>query len=138
MKLFLDDIRDPSWVYGLGADKDWSVVRSYSEFTAWIAEHGLPDVVSFDHDLGGIDEDGNEVDPAQVPTGMDCAHALVEYCLDNGVRLPQFEVHSANVAGAANIRGLLLGFRDHQDREGLTAIAAISSVQMSNKGPHRI
>ena len=116
-QLFLDDIRDPSWVYGHGADSQWDVVRSFDQFQAWIQTHGLPDRVSFDHDLGGVDEDGNEVDPATVPTGMNCAHALVEYCLDGGFALPAFEVHSANGPGAENIRGLLESFVRHQAQE---------------------
>lgn len=115
-RLFLDDIRDPSWVYGPGADSQWVILRSGPEFYEWIRTNGLPQMVSFDHDLGGVDEHGNEVDPATVPSGMDCARFLVEYCLDHDQPLPEFAVHSANPVGAANIRGLLEGFRRHQAR----------------------
>lgn len=115
-RLFLDDIRNPSWVYGLDADSQWVVVRSGQEFYDWINTNGLPEVISFDHDLGGVDEEGNEVDPATVPSGMDCAHFLVNYCLDHDLPLPDFYVHSANPVGVANIRGLLDGFRRHQKK----------------------
>jgi hypothetical protein len=44
-KLYLDDIRTPK-------TKGWDIVRSYDEFVKWIEENGLPDKLSFDHDLG--------------------------------------------------------------------------------------
>lgn len=113
-QIFLDDIRDPSWVYDFGSDSQWVVLRSGQQFYDWVELHGLPDLVSFDHDLGGIDENGNEVDPATVPSGMDCAHFLVNYCLDHDLPLPRFKVHSANPVGSANIRGLLESFCQHQ------------------------
>lgn len=115
-QIFLDDIRDPSWVYGHGADTDWVVLRSGQQFFDWISHNGLPDLISFDHDLGGIDEHGQEVDPSCVPSGMDCAHFLVNYCLDHDLPLPQYKVHSANPVGSENIRLLLESFQSHQAR----------------------
>jgi hypothetical protein len=44
-KLYLDDIRKPP-------DDTWIVVRNFNDFCKHIETHGLPDVVSFDHDLG--------------------------------------------------------------------------------------
>lgn len=128
-QLFLDDIRDPSWVYGIGADSQWEVVRSYAQFIQWLATYGLPARVSFDHDLGGVDEEGDEVDPSTVPTGMDCAHALVDYCLDHQLPLPDFEVHSANGPGAANIRGLLTSFLRHQAQETRSPVNSTPSTR---------
>ena len=59
--LFLDDHRRPtdciSYMqlrtahYTLYSD-NWEIVRGYSEFVSWIEKNGLPDTVSFDHDLG--------------------------------------------------------------------------------------
>ena len=43
-KLYLDDIRIPQ-------TEGWDIVRSYDDFVNWIEMNGLPDVVSFDHDL---------------------------------------------------------------------------------------
>lgn len=56
--LYLDDFRDPidSAFYRkekVYAELDWIVVRSYNEFVKKVEELGIPDVVSFDHDLGG-------------------------------------------------------------------------------------
>lgn len=57
IKLFLDDLRLPSHVWRDTIDPDyeddrsWVIVRSYSAFVSWIMENGLPNLVSFDHDL---------------------------------------------------------------------------------------
>jgi hypothetical protein len=90
-RLFLDDVRDPP-------DASWVVVRSYEAFVAYIESHGVPDEISFDHDLG----DG-------VPSGMDCAKWLVE----TERPLDRFAVHSANPPGRANILALLENWRRH-------------------------
>ena len=88
-KLFLDDIRNPP-------DSSWDVVRSYDEFVSYISLNGVPDFISFDHDLGDA-----------VPTGMDCAKWLVE----TERLLPNFAVHSANPPGRINIFSLLENWR---------------------------
>lgn len=43
-------------------------------------------------------------------TGYDCAKWLVEYCLDNNLKLPKWNIQSANPVGKDNINGLLLSF----------------------------
>lgn len=92
MRMFLDDLRNPP------DNGPWIIVRSFDEFVDWIEKNGMPDFISFDHDLG----DG-------VPTGMDCAKWLVEHELP----LKNFAVHSANPPGRANIQGLLDNWRAH-------------------------
>jgi len=107
--LFLDDIRNPieasTYAKSRGVNPDiykleWIIVRDYFEFVNWITKNGLPELISFDHDLGEADE----------YTGMDCAKWLVNYCLDNNCALPKWAVHSANPAGYDNIKSLLLSF----------------------------
>ena len=91
-RLFLDDLRPiPDGHIGL---------RSYTEFVSYITDKGMPDFISFDHDLG-LEE-----------SGYDCAIWLVNYCLDNTLRLPQFDVHSQNPVGKENILALLNNFKD--------------------------
>lgn len=110
--LFLDDIRNPNEaatyaeVRGVNPviyKEEWVIVRDYLEFVDWIKKNGLPELISFDHDLGEADEH----------TGMDCAWWLVNYCLDNNCALPKWAVHSANPAGYDNIKGLLINFEKH-------------------------
>ena len=43
-KLYLDDERTPK-------TDGWDIVRNYEDFENWITTNGLPDEVSFDHDL---------------------------------------------------------------------------------------
>lgn len=96
MKMFLDDVRDAKVSY---PNEDMITVRSYVEAVEWIEKHGVPILISFDHDLG----DG--------PTGFDLAKWIVEKDLDEGVSFipPDFTymVHSANPIGRGNICGLM-------------------------------
>ncbi len=124
--LFLDDIRVPSdcakYMHTKGVDcriyhKEWVIVRSYNEFIEHIKANGLPEYISYDHDLGkgvetesrakGMSKKESRQLKQQEKTGMDCAKWLVEYCLDNNKPMPPFAVHSSNPAGAANIQSLL-------------------------------
>lgn len=125
--LFLDDYRMPidcaTYMYRKNVDcriyhKEWSIVRSYWQFVKFIEENGLPDFISFDHDLADVVELKEELPIEQwfdlannkEYTGMDCAHWLVNYCLDNNKQLPNYIVHSSNPAGTENIEGLLKSF----------------------------
>ena len=126
--LFLDDIRSPSWVHWMKlpsrCDGDWTIVRNFSEFQEHILLIGVPDFISFDHDLDmeGIQDSSLQSNPTHAspqgePSGMMCAKWLVEYCLDNHIKCPDFAVHSQNPAGRANIEGLLDGFAKFQLQE---------------------
>lgn len=110
--LFLDDLRVPAQVKWVDLPpRDWTIVRSYDEFVSAIEKRGLPEYVTFDHDLGmdamlaangGIEYAGPE------KTGMDCARYLVNYCLDHSLLLPQWSIHSINPIGKENIASYLL------------------------------
>ena len=114
-KLYLDDIRTPK-------SEGWDIVRSYQEFVDWITENGVPDEVSFDHDLsrehtkyffdnGGHDNPPNPQDTEFTEkTGYDAAKWLCEYCWTNGIPLPTWNVHSANPVGRDNIKQLINNF----------------------------
>ena len=91
VKLYIDDLRATPIGY--------QRVYSYKEFIDFIQNKGIPDFISFDHDLG-IEE-----------TGYDCAKFLVEYCLDHNLTIPNFTVHSQNPVGKENIEKLLNNFR---------------------------
>jgi hypothetical protein len=121
-KLFLDDIRQPKDACYLVKDNariyfedGWDIVKNYTEFVTWIKRNGVPDFISFDHDLADVHydvdfDDWNTHTADQLgieETGLDCAKWLVDWCLDNGFKLPQYLVHSANPAGRKNIQGYL-------------------------------
>lgn len=94
-KLYLDDIRNPK-------TDGWIVIRSYDEFVNWILENGIPDEISFDHDLSDTSITNN-----REMTGYDCAKWLGQYCWENGLPIPDWNVHSANPVGRKNIEGYL-------------------------------
>ena len=71
-------------------------VKNFDEFTNYIIKNGMPDLVSFDHDLGkGLQK------------GADCATWLVNYCQQKGIKLPKCFVHSANPNGQQIINSIL-------------------------------
>ena len=90
MPLYLDDLRP--------TPEGFDRVYSYEEFVDYLEREGLPDFISFDHDLG---ED---------LSGYDCAKYLVEYCLTHKLPLPNYQVHSQNPVGKENIERLLDNF----------------------------
>lgn len=114
--LFLDDIRCPPDVYhytkqDIFLREDWHIVRDYTEFVSRILENGLPEMISFDHDLGDTQDvkSGSQEDVEK--TGYDCAKWLVEYCMDHDTELPEFYCHSMNPVGKENIENLLNNFK---------------------------
>lgn len=130
--LWLDDIRDPEeeqWFIYHEQFKGDSVVwvKSYSDFTSWIKDNGLPYAICFDHDLGedvakskvssGMSKRQARREKRETMSGMDCAHWLVNYCMDNKLHLPLYEIQSANPVGKDNIDGLLKSYNKHSANE---------------------
>ena len=103
VRLYLDDERTPK-------NAGFVVVRNYQDFVDWIDTHGMPAYISFDHDIASYDNDGNE------KTGLDAAKYVVDYCIDNDVACPEFNVHSANPVGADNIESMLKNFTKFQNK----------------------
>ena len=135
-KLFLDDIRIPKDAIGLVPsnlnqiywENDWSIVRNYFEFCNYIQKFGLPDFISFDHDLAddhyndlfsdeNWSKDDNDIvlkyDDYVEKTGYECAKWLVDWCLENQKQLPRCIVHSANPVGKKNIETYLNNATKH-------------------------
>jgi hypothetical protein len=114
-KLFLDDVRTPEStfqymrlpVYNAGG---WEVVRDYEEFLFVVKTRGIPEVVSFDHDLADFHYLNQELDyenEAIEKTGFHCAKWFIYHCLDNDKKLPPLViVHSMNESGSLNIKSL--------------------------------
>lgn len=73
-------------------------VHTFEEFTDYIIKKGLPDMVSFDHDLG-----------AGLKKGAECAAWLKDYCEKNGLKLPKIYAHSANPNGRKEIAAIFGG-----------------------------
>lgn len=105
-KLFLDDERFPeavTWVkLPTHRREDWVIVRNYRDFCKVLTEKGIPEIVSFDHDLGLGRAAGF------VKNGKDCAEFLVKQ-LDSAAHIPVCYVHSMNPVGRYNILNVLIG-----------------------------
>lgn len=108
VRAFLDDVRpfpersDTNWD---GFDILW---RSVEDAINYCLENGVPDFISFDHDLGQYELEGSLYNRA---SGLDFAKWLVNHDLETGGKfLPEgfdFTVHSANPVGARNIESYL-------------------------------
>ena len=97
MKLYLDDIRTPK-------DDDFIIVRSFQEAVKFVQQNGIPNYISFDHDLG-CDEIGNIL-----KSGYDFAKWLVDMDIENIHKFPNnftFDIHRANPIGKNNIKSIL-------------------------------
>jgi hypothetical protein len=124
-RLFLDDIRVPCDIYKMTKNsvylEDWEIVSNYTEFTEYITIHGVPSLVSFDHDLSDIHyvmNTGKTIDYSlyEEKTGYSCASWLINYCIDNKVKLPAYLVHSMNPVGATNIRYLMENYKRYMKK----------------------
>ena len=131
--IWLDDLRNPisgTWIRDFAPDY-FSISRivwlkSYDDFTKWIKYNGLPEKICFDHDLGedvamelvakGINKSKAREVKRLAKSGFDCAKWLVDYCLDNNLQIPDWEVQSANPVGKENINSLLNNARKHQEK----------------------
>lgn len=106
--LFLDDIRDVKDVTWRNIPPgNWVTVRNYDEFREEITNRGIPCFVSFDHDLAD-NHYGGKYDEK---TGASCARWLANYCFENNLDLPKYEVHSMNPVGSENIRSILSSYQ---------------------------
>lgn len=93
--LFIDDIRDAEKYY---PNQGFIVVRSYDEAVQYVNTHGLPKFVSFDHDLGDVENEHEK-------TGFTFAKFLIDYMMDNDINKPfEYCVHSSNPVGSENIK----------------------------------
>jgi hypothetical protein len=131
-KLFLDDYRQPLDCFGymharignevpIYLDKDWVIVRNFNEFVACITKRGIPNLISFDHDLANEHyapqdrwEDYNQWESEQQfseKTGKDCAKWLCDYCWVHDVKVPKYYIHSMNPIGCENIKSILENFK---------------------------
>lgn len=116
--LFLDDERnvaDVKWVqYPL---VHWVVVRNYQEFVDTVIKNGIPQRVSFDHDLADKHyleyfkacEEKREFNYNASPekTGYHACKWLIEHCLDKNIPLPECYIHTQNSIGKNNIQSLI-------------------------------
>lgn len=113
--LFIDDERDPidvawgTWqereLYRTG---DWLIARNWTEVLELVITFGMPNLISFDHDLGDNTLNGYEIAKRLCDLIMDA-----KYELSSDFR---FLVHSKNPVGAENIRCYMENFLKAYER----------------------
>jgi hypothetical protein len=129
-RLFLDDLRAPTdcvtymhrriGKLNLEYIQKWKVVKNYEEFVATVKLLGLPEVVSFDHDLSP-DQYGREMDFVSMKeyyetedremTGYDCVKWLCDYCRKNELKFPRFYLHTLNPVGRQNMADYIENYK---------------------------
>ena len=120
----LTDVKSLVDVSGIPIE-NWVVVRNYKDFTDAITLLGLPEVVSFDHDLAESHMQHYfevtsisgviEYEKLKEKTGKHCAEFLVDMWNKNGrVKPIKTFVHSANVYGVVEIEKVLKQLHNDQ------------------------
>ena len=103
--LFLDDIRFPNKDVKIsGPESKIVICRTYDDAVWAVMTYGMPDFISFDHDLG------------EEMTGYDFVKWLGFYIMDNDLKIDSwftYQVHSANPVGAKNIDEYMKNLIDH-------------------------
>ncbi len=97
-RLFIDDERMPV------CEDDWFIARDANDAVFLVIKHGIPNYISFDHDLG----DG--------ANGAQFVIWLINHMLDEELKFPKdfdYFIHSQNPIGAANIRAKMDGAIKH-------------------------
>ena len=127
-KLFLDDYRAPidcfTYMYKhignanhIYLDKDWFIVKNYLEFCKWISTNGLPDIISFDHDLADehylYDEMDAPCEQYEEKTGADALKFLLQICKQNNFKLPIIYIHTMNPVGRENMNNILNKYKEN-------------------------
>lgn len=125
--LYLDDVRTPT-------SAGVALVRNYAEFVEYLEEKGIPDLISFDHDLAmehypvGLNKAGQKVPYStyREETGLHCARFIIE----NKLPLRQWAVHSLNVQGKMNIERELRRYHRRGEVRGLQIPFAVQQPEM--------
>ncbi len=116
---------------GLGTDfsdlEKWTVARDYFEFV-YLIDNYFDDIklVSFDHDLACV-ENGIEY------TGKSAADYLINYCLDNNKKMPDWYVHSDNTSGKNNIIGAITSYLKNVEGRDMSDFRYFHSGIVNNK-----
>lgn len=136
--LYLDDFRNPIDSYHTMKDTiylsgKWNIVRNYNEFKQYIEDNGIPDIVSFDHDLADEHytpaeywdhyEASEEYQNQRYPeykekTGYDCLMFLLEHVLNPDARvniIPSILIHTANPVGRDKMKAAINSFNRYID-----------------------
>jgi len=86
------------------------IAKNASQFIRTILKKGVPEMISFDHDLGDFYFDNGE---KRERSGTTCAEWICNYCKQNKKPLPKYSVHSDNNVGRENIKRTFTFYAKH-------------------------
>jgi hypothetical protein len=128
--LYVDSTNTPIDIPGY---EKWVVVKNYDDFTEYIENNGIPDYISFEHDLAEehvIDFVNNQLQGIEAinystfkeKTGYDCALWLCDYISEqheqgNNIKLNAVGVHSNNPGGTKNILHCINNYKAYKGWE---------------------
>lgn len=116
----------------------WVLCRNFEEWVTYLSYNGVPDLVSFTHDLADEhfqDQAKYELQGIEAiqyndfvqPTGLQCAQYLCAFCEQNGLPIQAVGVHCPErPMGAHNIRTAV---NTYKTSKGLPADCFIGAVQ---------
>lgn len=94
-------------------------VKNMYQFIEYIEKNGVPQFVSFDHDLNNRGGGEGLSDEQKLNNnGVNCAKWLVEFCRKNKINLPKFYVHSANPKHGPEINKVLTSSYMVEEKNG--------------------
>lgn len=100
MKIFLDDIRTPDFIYtdeSYEETMEWVIVRHPHIFLAIMEQVAGIQMVSLDHDLGD-----------EFPTGYDVLLIVADWAQDHqALKQIEYRVHSVNPVGRERMEGVI-------------------------------
>lgn len=133
INIFLDDIREVNMSHndnkGLSyfTINEIVIVRDYDSFVK-IIENRFDeiDIISFDHDLANII---NNIEY----TGKTAAEYLINYCITNEKKLPNWYIHSDNIIGSNNIKSLIINYLKLIENVDVSTILYFHKGRINNK-----
>lgn len=90
-------------------------VKNLYQFIEYIEKNGVPEFISFDHDLNNRGGGEGLSDEQKLNNnGANCAMWLVKYCQKTHSKMPKFFIHSANDRGSEEINRILNNNMKHK------------------------
>jgi hypothetical protein len=135
--LYVDSTSTP--VDTIPGYKPWVIVQNYEEFTEYIKLNGIPDYISFEHDLAvehisdfiknqTIGAEAINYEQFEEKTGYDCALWLCEHIEEQrekgiDLKINAVGVHSINPGGTMNILHCINEYKSYRGWEADAFIA---------------
>ncbi|MCK9476902.1 MAG: hypothetical protein M0R46_13325 [Candidatus Muirbacterium halophilum] len=133
INIFLDDIREVIMSHNDNKGLPYFnvneivIVRDYDSFVKIIdSRFDEIDIISFDHDLANII---NNIEY----TGKTATEYLINYCIINEKKLPNWYIHSDNIIGSNNIKSLIINYLKLIEKVDVSSVLYFHKGRINNK-----